>query len=668
MKSSIFNSYKSAFTLNKGLAITRFILLAIGMLALLPACKKSFKNGVIFTIGTSGFKYTALVQVRDASNNNIAPGNLAVHISGPDASYIYDLSTGKRALKINPDGTVQLLIAPNRLPGNAVSFNISVSSPGYLPVVKPITITSADSSQVIKIALNTITSGKPGGSTAAVAQFALKNGAMASQGVIKLSAGNAIKVTQGPPSYADVESTTDAVRKKLASVDGSTPGSQVSYYDDGLTSVVLPKGTTFHYWALDTTKIVTVTDSMQVPHTTAKSVGVSGVAVGSLTEYETYYTQEAVTYSYAQTAWVQKAADPDSIAVVVDYGPGASINTKAEITDPNQPVPSIHTLNNQTVLKDELLFNTAVSEKLYGNPVFYQIHHSTKKSWYDYATHTVHTNETVPAYIVYDRVVDPDQTANWFTSFVINPNFTNPVTGATIAAGDSVEIGIDPTTSNTIRQAVEKVNGQLRVQILSYDAGFFYQAPNKESFSYTITPFCSTADPENATGEINVLGTFYFGFSGANYSTPFTIQGKIASSNTLTTTTTAAAAYWGTQVFSQSYGLQGAINPFGFSPPNPIATFNILASDNNSGISDIEVDAQPKNGKTYGAVTAYVNFTTSSGGSGVVNIRNGYWATNEFAAGSTISGGGYVDGYLFTLKSYTVLRANPMYWDAPFKL
>ena len=653
--------YHNTLSIKSGLSKTKLILSVTCLLSLLFSCKKSFKDGVVFTIGTNNFKYTALVKVRDAAKSNIAPGNLSVAITGPDAASVYDLSTGKSKLKINPDGTIQLLIAPTRLPGNAVNFNLSVSSPGYLPVMQPVTITSADSSQVIAINMHTVASGKPAGSTAGVAQFALKNNAMPAKGVIKLGANNTMKVTQGGSESAAVQSARAASRRSLASTGAGTSDTDTTYYDDGLTSVVLPKGTAFHYYTIEPTGVM-LSDTFQMPHVTAKTIAVTGAAIGTITEYQTYYTQEIVTFP--QTVYVSHTANTDSIAVVLDYGPaGSDITTKVEY-GATQAQPSIGTLSNGNVLKDELLFKSVVSERLYGNPRFYSIHHETKKSWYDSETGTYHDNETVPPFIVYDQLISPDQDAHWFTSFLINPLFINPATGKTLEVGDLVEIGIDPVTNQTIRQSVELADGnQLRTQMLSYDAGFFYQAPVVEAFNYTLDPTTTVADPENAFSNLNVLGLYSFGFTGGDFS-PFNLQGKIASFYQQDSKTEAIGYYWGKQVFDQSYSLSGTISPFGFSPPYATVKFNILATTDDATATTVVVDDKPKSGKNYGAVTLYTYFITPNGG-GVVNIRNGQWATNFLQVGSNISGTGYFDSFELKLNSYNVQTYNNMYWDAP---
>jgi len=659
-----FKAYTGPYKYTRLLRGTIALILLMGVA--LSGCKKSLTNGIVFAVGTSNFKYTALVRVRDASNTNIAPGNLTVSVAGPNANLVYDLTTGKRKLTINPDGTIQLLISPNQSVVANLNFNLSVTSPGYLPAAKSITITPADSTQVITIGLRTASATATGGNIPGVAQFGLVNGALAHQSIVKINSDNSIHAISGldePINNADN-------RRLSATGDGSTPAKDVTYYDDGLTSIVLPQGTTFHYWELKPTGVI-ITDTEEVAHVTAvASATISGIATGTVTEYKTYYTQEIFTYP--QTSWVEEslsaaASNSDSVAVVVNYSSGSDVTTKVEFGYQGV-APTIHTtISNKNVLQDELLFKTVVSERLNGNPVFYKIHHANTKTWYDYSTGKQYVNQPVAPYIVYDQLVYPDETANWFTSFAVNSQIINPNTNEPIKAGDLVEIGID-SANNTVTQAVEQVaNGQLRVQMLSYDAGFFYQAPYVSAFDYTINPVTNVADPENTIGYISILGGYFqFGFYGGYNSGAYIIQGKIASATQINTKTTAVGYYWGQNVFTGNYGLNATINPFNFSPPYPTVKFSIYATQNDPDVKNIEVDAQQNPNKNYTAVTLYTGFT-SNYGSGIVNINNGYWATNNLPVGATISGSSYVDGFLINLNSYQITNANPngMYWDSP---
>lgn len=651
MKYSRSGSTMKALSIGAAIAIICFAL---------PGCKKSLTDGIVFAVGTSSYKYTALVQVRDATNSNIAPGNLSVKVTGPDAGQVYDLLTGKKNLTINLDGTVQMVISPNKPVSGPITFNLSVNAPGYLPYAQPVTINPADSAQVIKVALRTPSGSVPVSSTPGVAQFKLVNGALAQQTVVKIGADNILHTTVAPAQQ------TNSLKLHIMD-DGSTPADQVTYYDDGLTSIVLPKGTTFHYWELKPTGVI-ITDTVLVPHTTTTTTAVTGIVTGSITSYKTYYTKEA--YTYPETAWNKvalagSAASTDSIAAVVNYASaGNDISTILNYSTDQEP--TIHTtIGNQDVLQDELLFTTIVSKRMTGNPVFYKIHHTTKKTWYDFTTHTQHTNETVPAYIVYDQEVMPDETAKWFTSFAIDPTKLNPNTGATVKDGDLVEIGIDEN-QNTITQTVKKVaNGQLRVQMLSYDAGFFYKAPNIQSFNYTVNPGgAQVNDPENALCYMSILGGSYFFYFNAGDYGQYHIQGKIASKYAINTTATATTYYWGKEMSAQNMGLSATISPFNFAPPYPTLFLKVYGTVD-ATLREVITESAPRPGKNYAALTYTINADTNYG-SGIINLRNGEWATNNFPLSTKITGASYVNGYYLNMSyQLTASPHNDIYFIAP---
>ena len=652
------NTYKPA-----ALITAIIIMLLAGNL--FTGCKKSLSDGIVFSIGTSSFKYTALVKVRDAGNSKIAPGNLAVSVTGPNSNLVYDLVTGKKKLTINKDGTIQLLISPNSVLTGPVSFNLSVTSPGYFPYQKTITINPRDSSQTITVPLRTPASSIQSGAIAGQAQFGLVKGALAKQSIVKITSDNTTHAVTGISQQA-INSAGRSLNS--TSPDGSTPANQVTYYDDGLTSVVLPQGTTFHYWELKPTGVM-ITDTIEVPHIDSVTIPVKGVATGSITAYKTYYTKEA--YTYPQTEWVKEtvSSSTDSIAVIVNYAGGDNVSTKIEFASDSYTDPTIHTtLTNQDVPESQLLFKTAVREKLTGNPVFYRIHHQSTISYFDLTTNTTVTKSVTP-FTVYDQEIFPDQSAQWFTSFVIDPTVINPLTNEPMKAGDLVEIGTD-STNKTITQTVTQVaNGQLRVQMLSYDAGFYYKAPYLASFNYTInTNAISVADPENATCSISLLdGNIGLYFSGeyGGYS-QYSFAGEIASASPISANSSAQGTYWGRQVFNQNFGLTASIAPFNFSPPYPTARFYIEAHDKDADVTDAEVSTKPVSGKNYAAVTIYSGFSSPMYGAGQVNIKNGSWATNAFPTGAVISGTGYIDNYKLNLASYTIIPGiNYMYWLTP---
>jgi hypothetical protein len=125
-------------------AITLLVLVSV----IAVRCKKP-TDGINVTVNTSNlFHYTALVQVVDPSG--AVPSNLTVTVSGASAAAIYGID-GKKALAA-PGGIIAIAVHPKMEPTatTPLTFNLTISGPGYLTLIVPVTISSTQNSQVIK--------------------------------------------------------------------------------------------------------------------------------------------------------------------------------------------------------------------------------------------------------------------------------------------------------------------------------------------------------------------------------------------------------------------------------------------------------------------------------------------------------------------------------------
>ena len=623
------------------------------------SCKKSFQNGLVFSVAPSSFKYTAFVQITDATNSNRAPGNISVNITGQDAQYIYDLTSGKNSLTVNPDGTIQVLIKPGRLPGAPVKFTMNVASPGYLPIAKKVVITSADTSQVLRIGLQNPNTSVPSGYKPFVASFSLVNGALPSNSIIKIGA-NGVSVIQNNKSKA-----------KIGTFGGSdTTLLNSNYSDDGLTSVVLPKGTTFHYWTQLQTGIQT--DSITVQQDSLQpGPGVTGVASGNTGKLITYYTREAVTYPIISNI-DNKLATSDSISVVLDYTSGYNITTDVEEEYSGEVIPTVNTLYSNSVPKDQLLYTSLVQKKLADNPRFFSTFTINKMTYWD--KKLAKNVDTIGSFRVYNQEVFPDQTSNWFTSFVLYDTIKNPATGVPFKDGDSIEIGIDPTTNVTVRQVVHSINGQLRAQMLSFDAGYFYQAPYVQPVNLTLVPNNgNVSDGYNVVNYTSIAGGYFYWVSDAYNSQPYSVIATIASTTPIPTTTITNTYYWGNLVGTNTSSLQGIIQIPYFTPPYNTIEFDLYAKAERN-LTKIVVSSTPaQDSVLYERPNVWVtigNANTGSSsylsGSGFAHVNNGYFYTNACPPNANLNIFGWLENYQGSINFTTTYPITTQYWDFPY--
>jgi hypothetical protein len=563
------------------------IALSLIIIIIISACTKPYNIGTNTTVNSAdAVKYSVLVNVNDAANSATIPSNVNVSVTGQDASYIYDLSGNKNFTIYN--GSIQFTVDPSRSNmGGIIDFYVELTSPGYLPVTQEITITPSTLTQQVNVEMTNINT-PPAGTTIAVKSFALNSGAMATTGVTKIN-------QNGLMNNSVVNNQTGNIRVTF----GTGGNSDTTYYDDGLTSVVLPQGTTFYYYQHVKTTI-TVTDSIPVTKAQIDSVQSANGTSQIYVRQNTYY--EKFSYTYPVWKWNRIKYTGDSIKVLVSYHAANDINYSS-YRYPNGVAPSvplINILNSGNVSEDELLFKSAVSKKI-TNLNFYGKDNNGNLI-----------------------IISPDSSYKWFSSFVINKNFTNPVTGKTVQAGDSLETGINGSTLRTRREIItQAANGQLRAQIQSSNIGLYYHAPNVVTYNYNFTSYLNPTvipDRENASAIVR-MGYMTVYLNGTNYGN-YVYAGKICSAWPISPTPAGISYYYWHQPVG-TINFSNGMNAFAnISIPNPISNFYITvnSASNPSG--------------TPIAPTGYL-FLKSNSLYGVAYLQKGYWSTRAVPANAT---------------------------------
>ncbi|MES2274387.1 MAG: hypothetical protein V4592_00075 [Bacteroidota bacterium] len=123
------------------------LLLLVSVIAV--RCKKP-TDGININVNTSTlFHYTALVQIVDPSG--AVPNGLSVTVTGANAAAIYGID-GRKAIGA-PAGIIALAVHPKMEPTatSPLKFNLSITGAGYLPLIVPVTISSTQTNQVIKV-------------------------------------------------------------------------------------------------------------------------------------------------------------------------------------------------------------------------------------------------------------------------------------------------------------------------------------------------------------------------------------------------------------------------------------------------------------------------------------------------------------------------------------
>ncbi len=428
------------------------------------SCKKGPKeilDDFSLNIGTDIFEYQVQGVISDQASTQV-PANAKVIIEGDDAEHIYDATTGKRTIAINSNGRFNLGIHPNHEPtaANPLRFSILVLANGYISQSQDVEVYEGQKRSEVKA------------------------------GMISYS---------NPPSFLEIKSENMNLANGAIAQDhvfkGKTKADSV-FYDDGLTTVVMTKGTRFWYW------------SNEVVGRGLRPTGRFNEIIDTVTingETHTVTRKEAILDSADIMGYVKRTYTGSDLEIIAFYSKGRDLNYRVHERESHSET-LIEILANDNVPVKNLLFESIVEKRLYRLEF-----RGTDGEGYPLAL------------VPYSEPGEP----RWFTSFVVDPSTQNPVTGTTIKEGDAVEVGYDLTTRKTLREIVKKAsNGQFRIETQQVNAGFYSRALHTYSidFDWDVSKPESVPDPENLYAYINVrLGDAYFGrsFRGAyNYIYP----------------------------------------------------------------------------------------------------------------------------------------------------
>ncbi len=571
-----------------------FLVVVLGF-TLISGCKK-ISDGLAIGLNSSISKNYVVLQFKDASNSNIIPSGLNVQIVGPDADYIYN-EGGKKVFTVGSNGVLGLQVSPERIvtKSNPVIFYVQVSSNNYLPITKSVVVNAGKLVTQSTFNLANISKPAPGVNVSQVT-FNLVNGAI--------------------PQTSKL----------------STLGvADTAYYDDGNTTVLLPIGTTFSYYAwVPDGHIITIpsrTDS-SVNWVTDSTQTIGNTTTTYRHKQTTYYQIQA--YSYQEMQWKLVKYKGSSVKCVLQTRKAHSIDYSLFPYDNPDPIQTFNLLNGESSREDELLFENAVQQYVVG-------------------LNFIGDN---------GREILPDSTAAWFTSFVLNPNVKNRLTGNPIKEGDSIEVGLDYNTGLSMKSIISKTpGGQLRAACQSPSAGYYYHAPYSISFynSYNTNidstrtldhyntnynPITGTSvqtpvylitapmipDPENLTASayLNLGPTgYYYSFNPNEGYRSY--SGKI-SANTPVSNTSSVNVYYGNQRIKTNVNTTDVFNPpYSVTLPPKVHYFFTLTCPNDNKTANL---------------TWNNGYWLSNHGWLRFNINNGDWNSRLFNQGESF----YLEG------------------------
>ena len=590
--------------------ITKTILLAAAVLILigvtLYSCKK-VTDDVQIIISSDVIKYSTLVTIYDARDNKITPANLKMSISGQDADMVYNF-LGQKDFTVK-EGQMNIGLHPHLIPTSTkpASFNLEISADGYLPVTQQVSIYPNEFFKTLKVSLINLTS-PPAGIKIVHKLVTLTNGKVPAQSTVKIGSGKGVN---------------EFARKKVLATNPVPPKDSV-YYDDALTSVILPQNTTFYYYkekyALGTrlepiygepiaisAKKGNVPASIVIMGGTVSASGIDALTYRPLVGFDT------IAYEYfAGYEHVAYSGTVDVICITGDFSKDASV-FPYQLYKPY----NIKLLNNTTSPEDELLFSSAVRQ-----PVV-DIRFVGK----------INNNGTTQQLCLNPLNTTP---VKWRTSYVLDSNFVNPNTRSKIKEGDLIEAGINYRTNESIRMHIVRAdNGQLRAECTTANAGYYYNAPHKLNFEYKFETEVSTSyipDLENLSAEYYIsfntptksIGGFWDRiYPNSNHPT---YNYRVSSKDPLTSSANCYSRYFREQLVKPIIN-GSTINPFtGFQNLKNLVTF------------DVTLNCNVTNQKPLTVKPTYARWSTSpTDGFFYFVAVNGKWATRGLTPGSALS-------------------------------
>ncbi len=554
------------------------------------ACKPPTEN-VTLNVTPDVIKYMVDVKVLDANATATLPPNATLSIGGEDAEYVYDI-TGKKNFTLH-DGKMTLGIDPARMPSETdpISITLRLTAPGYLPQEVDVEIMPSQFSKSVNVSMLNL-SNPPAGLELDVKYYKLQNGQIAQNTFVK------------------GKTTEDS-----------------TYFDDGLTTVVMPKGTSFYHWKYTQTGTYR---GVKYPLKTQQDTSYINdkMVIGTIS------TPYQDTIEYPIMGYVkQPVTGSDSLVVVCYYATGYDVDIKftgpyTESTNGNM----ISLLNGSKVRTDELLYESAVQKRL---------------AYVQFVAYVMENGKRIPINVF------PEHKSPWFTSYKLKENFTNPITNQTIKEGDSLEVGVNPVTGRTMRTVVKKAaNGELRAEAQATEVGFYYQAEHTYEYDYTFNmsaPGTSVIpDPENlsAYGIINLgkydvhLPLYYY--NGSSYSE----SRKIASKEPIIQNDAKVRVFYADKYLGERQVQQGQVMVY-----DPSYFSNLPTA------IDVTCKLYCENKKTYiypsAFVTIYVDGRTFN-----CRFVDGRWSTRALQVGQVVDAYGWVGGYYLEYKDQEI--THPM--------
>jgi len=559
-----------------------------------PGCKKP-TEGLTLNISPDVIKYIAVIDLKDLATDDPVSGSLNVSFSGQDGDYIYN-TKGTKKFEVK-NGKLVIGLGPQREPSGSdtVKFTMNISGDDYLPLSVEGIFTEGQLVHHMREQLLNINH-PPEGITIKKETYTLSNGRITGTGILQ-----------------------------------AKPAGDSVYYDDGLSTVVLPEGTSFYYYkriqngTAEGTRMVPVWKDVTHPESH------NGV-VNNVTD-RIFDGYEEEKYTYPVYTYVKETFTGNEVTVYAIYYNDTNSVGYRTVPDADKifyPANPVHLYDGTTAQNQaELLFRSAAAKRLYDVQFVAKV-----------GSNSIN--------------VSPDQASEWFTSLVIPPSTINPRTGQPVVAGDSIEVGVDLENGITKRAVIYEVNGQLRVENQYGMVGYYYVAPYQADYDVDVDGTYSDddfPDRENLRTFISIpnVGGFSI-YSGGSVS----YSGTIYASTPIPTDASFTTYYWGSLKSGQLSGLSGSISPF--QPP---------FSRQLEGLSEWNFNLNCGSRKTYTPTyfASSVQYTGPQNGSFDANVQDGHWKTRGLRLNAEyhFSGKGFsntVGGSVSSERTYTIYPVN----------